>query len=121
MLLLSTPALADAFGKAMDAYQAGEYRQAFVLLKPLASQGDASAQYHIGTMYTLGQGVDLNYKEGVEWLRQAAEQGHREAAITLGKMYLSGHGVEQDEAEGKKWMDLAAKLAQPASNEDDCD
>ena len=56
-LLLATaaPAWADntaQFEQAMAAYNAGNYKQTFYLLQPLAQQGDAMAQNNLGAMYT---------------------------------------------------------------------
>ena len=38
------------FQKGADAYEKGDYATAFRELKPLADQGDASAQHNLGVM-----------------------------------------------------------------------
>ena len=44
----------------------------FGRLKALAEQGDAKAQYKLGTMYYFGHGVPQDYWEAVRWYRKAA-------------------------------------------------
>jgi TPR repeat protein len=41
----------------------------------LADQGLAAAQYGLGLMYYLGQGVPQDYAEAIGWFRKAADQG----------------------------------------------
>jgi TPR repeat protein len=37
------------------------------LLKTRAAQGDATAQYNLGTMYYAGEGVPQDYAEALKW------------------------------------------------------
>jgi len=78
-----------------------------------AEQGDAGAQFNLGTMYYNGhyngQSVIKDYKEAVKWYRLAAEQGHAQAQYYLGSMYYYGKGVAQDYKEAAKWYRLAAE------------
>ena len=55
------------------------------LLRPLADQGDATAQYDLGLMYAKGQGVPQDYAEAVKWFRKAADQGDASAQYNLGR------------------------------------
>jgi TPR repeat protein len=96
--------------EAMNAYRSGDYAAAAGMLRPWAEQGNMQAQYHLGTMYTIGQGVALDYTTGVVWLRKAADQGSPRAAETLGNLYVSGLGVARDEAEAVRWFQRAAEL-----------
>jgi TPR repeat protein len=77
-------------------------------LKKKAEQGDASAQFNLGAMYSSGQGVPQDYKEAVIWYRKAAEQGYANAQALLGVVYGLGQGVPQDYVESHKWINLAA-------------
>ena len=45
-----------------------------------AEQGDAKAQYNLGSMYDTGQGVAQNNVEAYKWLSLAAAQGDSSAA-----------------------------------------
>jgi TPR repeat protein len=49
-----------------------------------ADQGDALAQYNLGTMYYTGRGVPEDDAEAVRWYRLAADQGHAGAQYNLG-------------------------------------
>jgi len=54
---LTESAVADQLGDGLAAWQRGDYTIALRLLKPLAEQGVASAQFSLGRMYASGQGV----------------------------------------------------------------
>ncbi len=73
-ILISFNSYAD-FQDATDAYNKGDFKTAFNEIKPLAEQGNASAQYNLALMYDNGKGVLKDYKEAVKWYRKAAEQG----------------------------------------------
>jgi TPR repeat protein len=47
--------------EARASYAKGDYTSAFRELKPVAEQGDVTAQYLLGSMYYLGQGVQKDY------------------------------------------------------------
>ena len=78
-------------------------------LKQKAEQGDADAQFNLGTMYENGQGVPQDYAEAVRWYRMAADQGDAYAQYKLGVMYADGRGVPQDDAEAVRWYRAAAE------------
>jgi len=54
-VVLSRAAYAQDLQKGLAAAQAGDYATALQEWRPLAEQGDASAQYNLGTMYDNGQ------------------------------------------------------------------
>ena len=95
-LLVGTPAFSGDFQKGSAAYQSGDYATALREWTPLAKQGNASAQFLIGTMYSEGQGVPQDYKTAVKWYRLAAEQGVARAQSTLKgiKTRLVTKGIE---------------------------
>ncbi|MGD0400442.1 MAG: retroviral-like aspartic protease family protein [Syntrophobacteraceae bacterium] len=95
--------------EAIAAYNRGDYAKAYKELKELAEQGHANAQYELGYMYVMGQGVRQDYDEAVKWFRKAAEQGNAWGQGALGMMYHYGHGVPQDYAEAEKWLRRAAE------------
>jgi TPR repeat protein len=76
--------------------------------RPLAEQGDASAQYNLGVMYGNGEGVIQDYKAAFKWYKLAAEQGHAKAQYDLGVMYYNGQGVIQDYTHAHMWANIAA-------------
>ena len=83
-----------------------------------AEQGIAEAQYNLGEMYFLGEGIHMfsfgkdvrqnDLAQSVFWFRKAAEQGNSEAQSFLGHLYTKGIGVPQDYAEAYFWYDIAA-------------
>lgn len=99
---------AAEFQAAISAYQSGDYPAAIKILVPLANQGDAKAQLHLGVMNEMGQGVPRNYKRAVARYRQAAEQGNAEAQFRLGEKYELGQGVPQDKKIAAEWYGKSA-------------
>jgi len=93
----------SANADALAAYNLGDYATALRLWRPLADQGNASAQISLGLMYDNGHGVPQDYAEAVKWYRKAADRGNAAAQFTLGTMYDNGHGVPQDYVEAVKW------------------
>ena len=106
--LLAQPAAAGQFEDATAAYGRGDYATALKLMRPLADQGNAHAQYNLGRMYANGWGVPQDYAEAVKWYRLAAEQGDAPAQNSLGGMYDIGRGVPRDYAQALKWFRKAA-------------
>ena len=51
-----------------------DYKEAVKWYTKAAEQGDAGAQFNLGSMYRNGQGVPQNYKEAYVWLSLAAAQ-----------------------------------------------
>jgi hypothetical protein len=95
--------------KGVTAYKSGDYATALREWTPLATRGDASMQYLVGTMHKEGKGTPQDYKTAVKWWRLAAEQGNADAQSNLGWMYRNGKGVPQDYKTAVKWYTLAAE------------
>ena len=49
-----------------------------------AAQGNAQAQFNLGSMYFEGEGVPKDPAQAVVWYRKAAEQGDSDAQHNLG-------------------------------------
>ena len=90
----------------------------FVACRVAAEAGHADAQYSLGYMYSMGEGVPQDYAEAAAWYHRAAEQGDTSAQVSLGYMYDVGQGVVQDYAEAAVWYRRAAEQgdAQAQSN-----
>jgi TPR repeat protein len=87
---LLTPTRADIeAGRA--AYKQGDYAAALREWRPLAEQDHLEAQYHLGVMYLMGQGVSQSTAEADKWLRKAAWEGHALAQDCLGVGRGMGH------------------------------
>ena len=81
----------------------------FDAVKKSAEQGDVDAQFRLGFMYSIGEGVLEDDAEAVRWYRKAAEQGDAGAQNNLGLMYANGEGVPEDDAEAVRWFHKAAE------------
>ena len=109
-LFLATVSVCSAqdFDKGAAAHKQGDYAAALREWRPLAAQGDASAQYNLGSMYHKGNGVTQDYREAVRLYGLAAAQGDAFAQFNLGVMYDNGQGVTQDNVYAHMWFNIAA-------------
>ncbi len=91
---------------AKRAYERKDYATALKQLTPLADKGNADAQYLLGKMYWMGEGVLKDTDRAVKLFKASGAQGNAEAQFYLGSFYLLPH---RDIAEGVKWLRLAAE------------
>jgi hypothetical protein len=90
-----------------------------------AEGGDPAAQYELGIMYLLGDGVSQEIKAAKTWIVKSAEQGYAQAQFKLGielcGRNLGGSFWKRDVKKGAMWMrrvaeqgyaDAQSKLAQ---------
>lgn len=96
------------YAQAVAAYQQQDYARAFALLKPLAEQGDMTAQHNLAVLYQDGLGVRADMVQAAYWYEQAAQQGETEAQFMLGLIYSDGIGVTQDYERAAHWYRQAA-------------
>ena len=82
LLLLSfaAPAAAGPLEDAAAAFNKRDYTTALRLIRPLAEQGDANAQYNLGVFYDNGLAVPLDHVRAWMWFNLAAAQGKEGAA-----------------------------------------
>ena len=92
--LLAKTALSHAQAGA-DARNAAQDLQK---LQTAAAAGNAKAQYDLGYLYVMGQGVPQDYAQAVKWFRKAAAQGNDVAQHTSGGMYERGLGGPKEYA-----------------------
>jgi uncharacterized protein len=111
----AAPVAAGTFEDAVNAHARGDYAKALRLIRPLANDGDTSAQFNLGLMYTTGQGVQQGNAAAALWFRKAAEQGYALAQSNLGTLYLYGRGVTQDDTEAVMWFQRAAEQGHPVA------
>ena len=94
---VATPLKASDVTDAINAMRAGNFAEAYCVLKPYAESGDPEAQYNIGWMYLNGYGLMMNDKTALEWWQRASEQGYVDATFSIAMLYSLGEGqVEQD-------------------------
>ena len=101
---------ADQAGEdsAYDAYQRGDYIAAYWVWLPLADEGDEEAQFNLGILYNLGQGVAQSKERAAAWYRRSAAQGYAAAQFNLAVMFANGDGIPQNNALAYTLFDLAA-------------
>lgn len=97
------------FGSGVDAYNRGEFVQAYAIFSSMAIQGHIEAQYNVAAMQANGEGVNQNWKSAIRGFRKAAEKGLPAAQFSLGLMYDYGHGTSQDCGTGRQWIEMAAE------------
>jgi uncharacterized protein len=69
-----------------------------------AERGHSDAQYNLGFMYVLGEGVQSDQEEGLRWLRLSAAQGEGAAMRLMADLYRNGyHGVPVDPLQAADW------------------
>jgi TPR repeat protein len=104
---LAVPAWAD-FQAGLTAYDREDYATAMREWQPLAEQGDALAQYHVGMLYHKGRGVPQDDAQARKWYAKAAAQGQAKAQFSLGTLYFNGEGGPKDYQQALRWFRLAA-------------
>ena len=107
-LHLAAPVAAGPLEDGLAAVERHDWDTALRNWRPLADEGDRTAQHNLGVMYDNGYGVPQDYAEAVKWYRKSAEQGNPLAQNNLGLMYDNAHGVTQDYAEAVKWYRKSA-------------
>ena len=99
----------DAYKIADEAYKAKDYAKALKYYQYAAEKNDSHAQFRLGYIYDMGEGVTQNYAEAMKWYLKSANQGNESAQYNIGVMYDEGHGVKQDHSEANKWYQKAAE------------
>lgn len=84
-------------------------REALRLFHKAASQGNASAENWIGTMYYKGRvevsnKYEVNEDEAYKWFRKAAQKGLAQAQDNLAVMYQYGKGTPQNFQKATFWL-----------------
>jgi len=95
--LMAMPLKASDVSDAIHAMRAGNFAEAYCVLKPYAESGDAEAQYNIGWMYLNGYGLMMNDSKALDWWQRASDQGYTDASFSIAMLYNLGEGqVEKD-------------------------
>ncbi len=102
-------AVAKDLDDAVEAMRSGDFAEAYCIMRPLAEDGDADAQYNIGWMYLNGYGLRVNDNLALEWWKKASDQGHSDASFSIGMLYSLGEGeVSKDSDEAINYYLIAA-------------
>ena len=108
IVFLAAPAWAD-YQVGMDAYERGNYATALSEWRPLAEEGDPSAQFRLGSLYENGDGVPRDFAKARQWYERAAAQGEAKAQFYLGIQSAYGEGGPLDLVQAHMWYSLAAE------------
>ena len=109
---ISVMAIGGDYEDGLAAYNKGDYKKAFTLVKKAADNGDKWAQKDLAILYEYGEGVKQDYKKAAEYNQKSADQGVSQAQFNLGLTYEKGQGVKQD-------YKKAAELYQKAADQGD--
>jgi TPR repeat protein len=77
-------------------------------LEQRARAGDPIAQYRLGTLYALGQGVQQDYQHAAQLFKTSADGGVAEAQYDIAVMYGEGLGIGRDPNVAVEWYQKAA-------------
>lgn len=116
-VLCTTGALAAAagFDEGVRAFNSKNHAAALQLFRAEADQGHAGAQYYLGQMYLLGEGVAADYEQAAKFFLAAATSGNVDAQFYLGTLYYLGEGVSKDYAKALLWYRRAAEQGDSAA------
>ncbi len=85
-------------------------------LRIASTYGHPAAQFALGQMNMVGEGVKQNPQQGLKWLTAAARKRDPAAQAYLGDIYWSGKGVKKNETRAVMWYILAMETAKPEDN-----
>ncbi|HLO77320.1 MAG TPA: tetratricopeptide repeat protein, partial [Magnetospirillum sp.] len=92
-VVLSGAARAD-YRSGVQAWGKGDFASAAIAFLPAAEAGEPEAQYMMGRLYSLGDGVPRDFVHAWVWFDRAARQGHALAAEARDSM---GHVLRPDQ------------------------
>ncbi|MCF6338591.1 MAG: sel1 repeat family protein [Gammaproteobacteria bacterium] len=94
----------NAYNAGLLASESGDYAAAVMAWQPLASQGDAAAQFNLALMYHRGLGVALDEQKAVQWYQKSASNGYIKAQEFLAAAYREGwFGLEKNAQKAEYW------------------
>jgi len=97
----------NAYNAGLLASETGDYSTAVAAWQPLASQGDAAAQFNLALMYHRGLGVAADEQKAVQWYQKSASNGYAKAQEFLAAAYREGwFGLEKDPQKAEYWGQL---------------
>ena len=98
----------SAMKEAVTAYNIGQYKRTFDIVKPLADKGNTRAAVLLGRLYENGLGVDPVPVPAAERSRKAASGGSVAGMKLLSFASRTGYGAVKSNAEAFNWMQRAA-------------
>ncbi len=100
----------NGYNAGLLASEAGDYAAAVVAWQPLASQGNAAAQFNLALMYHRGLGVPSDEQKAVQWYQKSATNGYIKAQEFLAAAYREGwFGLEKNSQKAEYWSQQVEK------------
>lgn len=104
---LTASAVAGPWEDGMAAYEAGNHAGAIAIIRPLADDGDARAQFQVGLMYAQGEGVPQDDAEWLRWLQLSVDLGYARALTELALVHVDGVHLPKDWPRAHMYFNLA--------------
>lgn len=95
----------DFYHAGMNAYQTGDYMEAFEWLVQCKDEGHCA--YSLGVMYYNGQGVTRDHRQSTLYYSKAAEVGILPAQVSAGFAYANAMGVPEDFEKAAYFLKMA--------------
>jgi len=98
-------------------YDRKNYDEALQWYRKAADAGIADAQFGLGLMYDLGQGVPSDHAKALIWYGKAAVQGSGAAVCNIGILYYNGEGVPVDRVIAHQYFVIANEMGEPRAKD----
>ena len=85
-------------------------------IKIMADEGDADAQYVLGTAYQYGLGLDHSDEKSFEWYGRAVAQGHLPGIYDMAGFYLFGIRVRESPGKAFEMLERASDGGLPEAS-----
>ena len=108
LTMVGTPVFAQRTQPVIDLYNRQEYSDAIRQFKPIAENGDQTAQLYVGVMLLFGQGTETDYPKARQWLEASSSQGNTFADYYLGIIYHKGLGIPKRTYTASQYLGKAA-------------
>ncbi|GAB3775154.1 hypothetical protein GCM10028796_50740 [Ramlibacter monticola] len=104
---------AKAQARLGDLLRSAEFeKEAVVMYRKSADQGEPAGEYGLGRAYADGAGVEKNAATALEWYRKAEKKNHAPALDALARAYRTGTlGLPKDLEQAKAYDERARALA----------
>ena len=108
LLIFAIKQFPDRALEAASAYRSGDVELAAAFWQKMAKLGNSEAQYNLGVLYSLGEGVEKSAALAHKWFLTAAETGNPAAQYEVGKTYIEGAGVQRNPKVAFLWFEESA-------------
>ena len=73
-VMFSTPSFGQV-DEAIQAYESGDYDNAFRIINAAAKEGQANAQFYLGESYFNGRGAPQDFSQAIRWYEKVRSKG----------------------------------------------